>query len=106
MLKELKTKSKSNGHTQSETPDNSNSTSLVKFEKIEGTPFTAVMEKDVWFLTWGEYKLTEDYLTLEDCKEVLETNSWDVLGRFVISVINAYERRKIQEQQILNNQNQ
>lgn len=93
----------SNGLTSTEDTNNSNSSNeIIKREQIDGSPFAAIKQDGKWFLTWGEYVLSEKFETLQELKESLEREKWNTIGTFVIAIINSYERRKMQEEKILN----
>lgn len=75
----MKKGQKQQSTTQNNVEDNPNKEStLIDYEKIEGTPFTLVhmKEQKQWFLVMGDHRLTEPTNTRNESLEKLETEKW------------------------------
>lgn len=71
------------GHKEKSGNEN---TELIHREKVERTPFYIVgNEEQGYFLTMGKYRLTEAARTIEEVKEQLETNMWDIILKLVLT---------------------
>lgn len=84
------------GHTlqsESNEPNNLESTSLMEKQPIEDTPFEILREEDEYFLVWGEYKLTEAYNTWEEAANVLLKEKWLITARMVFAAIHSTKRK-------------
>lgn len=90
-----------NGHTSLK--DKNNSDSLIEREKIKGTPFEAIKQNNVWFLTWGNYRLSPTMETLGQAEDYLTTNLWDVIAVYTLSVIQQVEKVKEEQAKQVNN---
>lgn len=62
------------------------SSTLIETEQIEGTPFHAVKQQEKWFLTLGNYRLTEPTLTKEETINKLNTELWKIIFHVIIIV--------------------
>lgn len=54
---------------------------LITIEELEGTPFCVITKTDVGesFLAWGRNRLTPNYNSIIDPREVLDQNSWQII---------------------------
>lgn len=52
-------------------------TELVKKIEMEDTPFTIVELEGRFFGTMGNYRLTEQFDSFEECEEVMKEFSWN-----------------------------
>ncbi len=52
-------------------------TELVKKVEMEDTPFTIVELEGRFFGTMGNYRLTEQFDSFEECEEVMKEFSWN-----------------------------
>lgn len=83
----------------SEEVNNSELSSLVEREQIEGTPFQMVKLEVEGYGTnyhigWGEYALTHGKQTKEEALSLLETDKWNIMGVYAVSIINMTLRLK------------
>jgi hypothetical protein len=57
---------------------------LVKVEQVEGTPFEIVEINDesggFFFIAIGQHRLSEKKQTSYECKEMIESKNWDLIG--------------------------
>lgn len=74
---------------------------LIKRVEIEGTPFTAILVEEKWFLAAGKYRLTEPLKSLEECKKESKP-TWPRIMQ-MIYIVN--ENTKLIEQ-VNRNQNE
>lgn len=80
-------------NTQSNVENNPNKNStLIEQEKIEGTPFMAIKQNNQWFLTLGNYRLTEGTDTLEETEDKLKTEMWELIMKVSITVVDIRQR--------------
>jgi len=56
--------------------------------EVENTPFVIISHEDTHFGTFGKFKITEDYLTLEQCKTELEKITWNRLVQIISLVVS------------------
>ena len=92
MLTSLTKKEELNIQTNAEKQNNSNST-LVEIDNIEGTPFKMVTTEEGSFAAYGNNRIT-DYMDKEELIKKIEQKDWNLLGTFVISIINSYNQFK------------
>ena len=110
MKGETNTMSELNGHTSAQETHNYNysdqtkedmkkSVQEMEREDIPGTPFQAIKKDGLWFMTWGQYLLTKPSETKEELLELLESDTWNIIGVFVISVMkqNAKIGKQLEE---------
>lgn len=77
---------------------NSDSSSLIEREAIANTPFTLIKkEEQGWFISWGNYKLTENQPTKEEAASLLDSNLWDIIAVYTIAVVTQMETVREQE---------
>lgn len=69
---------------------------LIEYEQIEGTPYKAVKTEEGWFLTIGNYKLTEPTKTLEETEEKLKTDQWHIMINTMVA-INEIDRIRLNQ---------
>lgn len=55
--------------------------SIVNRNKIENSPFWAIGTDEGWFITMGDYRLTEPKPTEEEAIELLLTEDWNIIMR-------------------------
>lgn len=70
--------------------DNKNSSKskqLVKRKEITGTPFVAVKDEKGWFLTMGQYRITEHKEELKGLEQLLKQNNDQMNWNFLTTVI-------------------
>lgn len=95
-----------NGHTSSEDQNNSASSELIERIPMEGTPFTAIRKEDIWFLSWGNYRLSEERGSLKEIEVFLNTNMWDIIAVYTISVMAEMKRQEREQMEKALNANQ
>lgn len=88
--------------TENQTNSNSNSNKLIERVEIDRTPFTAIKQNEKWFLTWGFYVLTEKYDTLKEIKELLRTDMYNIIGPFLLALLQENQTREENKVKILN----
>lgn len=88
MKKEAKTTSSSDGQYMWKNQNNSQSNSLIEREDIKGTPFWLVKMEDNYFISWGDYKLTENRKSKEECLSLLEEEQWNITGAWMVSMMD------------------
>lgn len=77
-----------------------NSSQTVTNEPITNTPFRIIgFEREGWAIVIGQKRLTEWKKTKEEALEELNDNKWNVLGAFIIAMIQAKEEMKKEERQ-------
>lgn len=63
------------------------STELVKMEKIHGTPFTAVLRDEKYYIIMGKYRMNEEPLnTMDEVYEFLENEMWNVMTAMMVII--------------------
>jgi len=67
----------------------------VERKGIEGTPFQLIRYQNKHHLAWGEYALTNRCDTEEEAIRLLETDVWNIIGIYTISILDM--RKKIEE---------
>lgn len=58
---------------------NEQSGKLIDYIKIEGTPFTMVIKEEKYFITLGNYMMTEPQESYADALNQLEENKWNII---------------------------
>ena len=76
---------------------------LIEHFPIEGTPFTAVGdyrgEKDKYYMTLGNYKVSEDCEDFKTAREWHTEHFWEVVMVVTVATIEKYnEIKKIKEE--------
>lgn len=67
---------------------------LIKMYPIEGTPFTAAMKEEKWYILWGaEIVILGNLNSLEECYEALEKHFWTILPRYCIAAFEAWQKQ-------------
>jgi len=90
-----------------ENPNNSRFSSM----EIKGSPFTAVMQEDKWFITWGTWRISDYLDSHEELEKYLDEQRWNVICAYMVALQQAARRydKEMQatpEEQMLTNQNQ
>ena len=62
---------------------------------IKGTPFQLIEYEGKFHIAWTEYALTMRMNTEEEALELLETDVWNIMGVYAISIME--QRRKLKE---------
>lgn len=52
---------------------------MVKRENVKGSPFAIVQTQDKTFIALGMYKVSQDGLTYDQCKEAIKTKDWSLI---------------------------
>jgi hypothetical protein len=60
-------------------------------EQYENTPFLIVQSDEGYFLALGNSRLTDVYKTKEKLDTFVKENTWNLIGSFVLSLINNTE---------------
>lgn len=63
------------------------SSSLIKNEAVEGTPFRIIGTEGKWFLAMGRQKVTHDYETEEEAIEALWRDQWFIMMRMTSIIV-------------------
>ncbi len=63
-------------------------------EQYEDTPFLLVQSDEGYFLAIGNNRLTDVYKEKEKLDEIVKENRWNLIGSFVLSLINNAELLK------------
>lgn len=74
-----------NSQNSTEETHNQNST-LNEREKIEDTPFWVVKQEEKWFITLGEYRVSQIKESKDEALKTLEENKWDLVIHMVIII--------------------
>jgi hypothetical protein len=82
----METTEKLNTLTSVEVLDKQDSSSELKFEAIEGTPFTVVNENNEYFSIIGSHRITETFLNKEICIEETKKITWDRLVQVIWAI--------------------
>lgn len=78
-----------------------NNEELLERHKIEDSPFYIIGNpKDGYFLSMGKHRLTELLPTIEEVKEHLQNNTWNIILQLVILVCEANDAVKKDEETI------
>jgi len=93
------------------TSEESPSSSRFSSEDIPGSPFTAVMEEDEWFITWGRWRVSDKLKSREEIDTYMEEQKWNLMCAYMVALQQAarqYDRldETPPEQEMLTNQNQ
>lgn len=84
-----------NTQMNAEEVDSSDSSKLVEIENIHGTPFKMVTTEEGSFAAYGNNRITE-YMDKVELLQKIDEKDWNLLGTFVISVINSFNNYKNQ----------
>lgn len=101
MLQQTKLEQSELLNTQTSADENQNreqssNTELIHRERVIGTPFSVVgNEESGYFVTLGMYKISPHYPTLNEAKEAVEQDKWDI----IINVFYALHQLTQKEQQ-------
>jgi len=82
----MKTTEQLNTSTSVELLDKVDSSNELKFETIEGTPFTVVNENNEYFSIIGNHRITETFLSKEICIEETKKITWDRIVQVIWAV--------------------
>jgi len=96
------------GHTSSE--ENPNNLRFFS-EEIKGSPFTAIMQEDEWFITWGTWRVSDVMKSREEIDVYMEEQKWNLICAYMVALQQAarrYDKETVvtAEEQALTNQNQ
>lgn len=75
-------------------------TQLKEVEPIEGTPFTAVKIEEKWFLSFGQYRLSEMLESKEECIDNSKDTSWERLMTIMNIVIENCDKTQETERRL------
>ena len=87
----METTEKSNTLTSVEVLDKQDASSELKFEAIEGTPFTIVNETNEYFCIIGNHRITETFLNKEICIEETKKITWDRIVQVIWAIATKIE---------------
>lgn len=74
------------------TENTTESQELIVREKIPNSPFTVVGNETVgYFITMGEYRLTEHFETTEQASKQLEIDRWNIIARLIAATLDKYD---------------
>lgn len=65
---------------------------LVETELINNTPFHIVKQKEKWFITMGNHKITHEYNTKEEAIERLHIDKWFILMTVITIITEAINK--------------
>lgn len=83
---------------------NTDNRQLILKREIKGTPFTLTGNEDQgYFLTLGNYRLTEAKETPEEATEEIESNTWNIISRLVAAYIDFDKRLQTNSTEPINN---
>jgi len=74
------------------TSEESQSSSRFFSEEIAGTPFTAVMEEDEWFITWGHWRVSDKLDSREEIDKYMEEQKWNLMCAYMVALQQAARR--------------
>lgn len=83
--------------------DKTKNTQLIKTKNIPNTPFTIVNQDEKYFLSLGNYQLTNKMETELEVEEYLNNNVWDVFIKLTLILI---EKKNELDKNFFNNKNQ
>lgn len=68
---------------------------LIEYEKIEGTPFTMINQDEKWFIVMGDNRITEPTKTREEQFRKLKEDHWLItLTVAAIAIEKILEQKK------------
>lgn len=70
---------------------------LIERDAIENTPFEMLKENELFYITWGAYKLTEGNGNWAYTMNLLETEKWLITSRMIFASQHAAEQLKKQK---------
>lgn len=95
-------KQKDTSTEQSNVEKTHNSILASEIEKIPNTPFTLIRQENKWFITMGNYRITEPTKTKAEQLKKLETEKWNLIMHItIITQEKTQELQKIAKEQIL-----
>lgn len=69
---------------------------LIHRETIDNTPYEIIGNKDNgYIIALGKYKLTEPRKTIEEAKEQLEIEKWNIIIRTIITINNEMKKMEL-----------
>jgi len=74
------------------TSEESQNNSRFFSEEIEGTPFTAVGLEGKWFISWGEWRISDELETREAIDEYMEKQKWNLICAYMVALQQAARR--------------
>lgn len=80
---------------QETTTENKQSSSkLIEREQIEGTPFNLIKQDKKYFITIGNYQLTQQYNTEQEAIEDIQFNQWNIIVTLIDILITHNNNKK------------
>lgn len=79
-----------------ETGKQDSSEKLIERERMENTPFVLIKEEEGYFLTLGQYKVTETKETREEIEELItgDKTNWEFLMTVIGTIIEITNNNK------------
>lgn len=71
---------------------------LVQMERVDGTPFTIVKDKDGWNVTVGKYRVNTPFETKQEAIWDAQTMNWDKIMQMITIFIEANNTKLNNEQ--------
>lgn len=105
MQNSIKIEQQEQSHGQQDAKETSNSSELMETEKIEGTPFTIIRWDEQYFLSMGQYRLTEPLPNKQAVLDHIDNNIWDIVLQMIIihektkTELNKFAIQKIADKQ-------
>lgn len=67
---------------------------LIEREPLEGTPFEMLKEEGKYYLTWGQYKLTEAAEHRGQIYEQMDGDRWLIISRMMFAILHMRDMAK------------
>lgn len=81
-------------NTQNNVDETPKQECLIKNEAIEGTPFRIIGQEEIWFLTMGNHKVTENANTEEEALMKLVHEHWLITMRMIARIVEIITEEK------------
>lgn len=79
-------------NTQNNIENTHNSQSLISREPIEGTPFTIIGTEVGYFITLGDFRLSEQTPDKQELIDKITNKTWDLIIATIAAVIHVDKR--------------
>ena len=73
----------------------------IKFEHIEGTPFTIVKQDEKYYGLIGNHRITDEWTNIDELKEDLLKVSWDRITQVIWAVVEKFKHNEEEIKQLL-----
>lgn len=79
---------------QSEEQPKPNSSELIERHPVPGSPFHIIKQNEEWFLTMGNYRLSNEMFSMGEVEDYIKEQQWNIILSMMEIQERTYDIRK------------